>query len=90
MAQTALVQFRSRKYEECLQTINELLEIRQNDPKVGHNLGIAQFYKSSCTKLDDLTKVFDNVSIQVMMTPVVTNIKKLMRVCITMMNFDCI
>lgn len=68
MAQTALVQFQSRKYEECLQTINELLEIRQNDPKVCHNLGIAQFYKSSCTRLDELTKVFDNVSIQVTTT----------------------
>ncbi|EDV29821.1 uncharacterized protein TRIADDRAFT_52629 [Trichoplax adhaerens] len=64
LAQKALLQFHSRKYEECLRTINELLEIRQNDPKVCHNLGVAQFYKSSCTKLDELTKVFDSVLIQ--------------------------
>lgn len=45
-------EFEQRDYESCLGHMKSLLANRPQDPKVLHNLYVAEFYLSNCRKID--------------------------------------
>ncbi|XP_068694299.1 CCR4-NOT transcription complex subunit 10-like isoform X2 [Montipora foliosa] len=56
LANNAHVEFESRQYDRCLLSLNKLLELRKNDPKVQHNRTVAQFYLVNCTGSEECGK----------------------------------
>lgn len=53
LANNAHVEFESKQFDRCLSSLNKLLELRKNDPKVQHNKTVAQFYHSNCTGTEE-------------------------------------
>ncbi|ORY21488.1 TPR-like protein [Neocallimastix californiae] len=40
----ATINFQNKNYEECINNLNELLKSNSNDPKILHNLAVAEYY----------------------------------------------
>ncbi|XP_009340640.2 CCR4-NOT transcription complex subunit 10 isoform X1 [Pyrus x bretschneideri] len=60
-AQDALLQFQSGKFDKCLTALSECLKRKPNDPKISHNIGLAEFYRDGCSDPKRLLDVLNNV-----------------------------
>ncbi|KAI4380466.1 hypothetical protein MLD38_006653 [Melastoma candidum] len=61
MAKEALARFQSRKYGECLELLYQLLQKKEDDPKVLHNIAIAEFFRDDCSDPKKLLEALDKV-----------------------------
>ncbi|XP_022083973.1 CCR4-NOT transcription complex subunit 10-like isoform X2 [Acanthaster planci] len=64
MASVASTDFEAGQYAPCLEKLHALSKLRGSDVKVGHNLMVAKFYQSGCTRNDDLRKALGQVCTQ--------------------------
>ncbi|GMH04554.1 hypothetical protein Nepgr_006394 [Nepenthes gracilis] len=49
LAKEAAALFQSRKYAECVDVLNQLLQKKEYDPKVLHNIALAEFFRDGCS-----------------------------------------
>ncbi|GAB4828245.1 hypothetical protein Ancab_035157 [Ancistrocladus abbreviatus] len=61
LAKEATALFQARKYGECVDVLNQLLQKKEDDPKVLHNLGLAEFFQDGCSDPKKLLEVLMNV-----------------------------
>lgn len=52
-ARQAKQEFEKQQYDNCISTMNKLTQNRTMDPKVIHNKGVAEFYQSKFTKIEE-------------------------------------
>ncbi|CAM6122213.1 unnamed protein product [Calypogeia fissa] len=61
LAKEAAMLFKAQRYAECLHVLEQLLQKKEDDPKVLHNIAVAEYYRDGCTEpqklLDVLAKV---------------------------------
>ncbi|KAG2325325.1 hypothetical protein Bca52824_008053 [Brassica carinata] len=61
LAKDALSYFQSCKFTDCIQTLIQLKQKNHNDPKVLHNMAIAEYFRGCCSNskklLEDLNSV---------------------------------
>nr|XP_004287280.2 PREDICTED: LOW QUALITY PROTEIN: CCR4-NOT transcription complex subunit 10 [Fragaria vesca subsp. vesca] len=60
-AQEALLQFQSGKFDQCLTALQECLKRKSGDPKILHNIGLAEFYRDGCSDPKRLLEVLNDV-----------------------------
>ncbi|KAL6221652.1 hypothetical protein ACLB2K_005048 [Fragaria x ananassa] len=60
-AQEALLQFQSGKFDQCLTALQECLKRKPGDPKILHNIGLAEFYRDGCSDPKRLLEVLNDV-----------------------------
>ncbi|CBI28248.3 unnamed protein product, partial [Vitis vinifera] len=61
LAKDAALLFQSRKFSECLDVLNQLLQKKEDDPKVLHNIAIAEYFRDGCSDPKKLLEVLNNV-----------------------------
>ncbi|KAK8283655.1 hypothetical protein V6Z12_D08G109500 [Gossypium hirsutum] len=61
LAKDAALYFQSRKFAECVGVLNQLNSKKENDPKVLHNIAIAEFFRDGCSDPKKLLEVLNNV-----------------------------
>ncbi|XVE98376.1 hypothetical protein REPUB_Repub03eG0101500 [Reevesia pubescens] len=61
LAKDAALYFQSRKFAECIEVLNQLKPKKEDDPKVLHNLAIAEFFRDGCSDPKKLLEVLNNV-----------------------------
>ncbi|XP_022731692.1 CCR4-NOT transcription complex subunit 10-like isoform X3 [Durio zibethinus] len=62
LAKDAALYFESRKFDECLDVLNQLKQNKEDDPKqVLHNIAIAEFFRDGCSDPKKLLEVLNNV-----------------------------
>ncbi|GAB4832822.1 hypothetical protein Ancab_006839 [Ancistrocladus abbreviatus] len=61
LAKEAAALFQARKYGECVEILNQLLERKDADLKVLHNIGLAEFLRDGCSDPKKLLEVLMNV-----------------------------
>ncbi|KAJ0984337.1 hypothetical protein J5N97_002693 [Dioscorea zingiberensis] len=64
LAKEAAALFQSRRYSECVDLLKQLSRLKEDDPKVVHNIAVAEYFRDGCTDprklLDVLTKERSN------------------------------
>lgn len=60
-AKEAFVLFQSDKFSECFDLLNQLLQKKQGDPKILHNIAVAEFLRDGCSDPKKLVEVLVNV-----------------------------
>ncbi|XP_057968506.1 uncharacterized protein LOC131157997 [Malania oleifera] len=61
LAKDAGLLFQSRKFAECVDVLNQLLQKKEDDPKVLHNIAIAEYFRDGCSDPKKLLEVLNNV-----------------------------
>ncbi|KAL2534847.1 Tetratricopeptide repeat (TPR)-like superfamily protein [Abeliophyllum distichum] len=61
LAKEAAVLFQAGKLVDCLGVLNQLLQKREDDPKVLHNIAIAESVQDGCSDPKRLIEVLENV-----------------------------
>lgn len=61
LAKEAEVMFQGRRFEECVEVLNQLLHKKGNDPKVLHNIAVAEYFRDGCSDPRCLLDVFHKV-----------------------------
>ncbi|GAB2300299.1 hypothetical protein Dimus_034335 [Dionaea muscipula] len=61
LAKEAAALFQSRKYAECVDLLNQLLQKNPDDLKVLHNIAIAEFFNEGCSNPKKLLEALINV-----------------------------
>ncbi|XWS17105.1 hypothetical protein CRYUN_Cryun33cG0039300 [Craigia yunnanensis] len=61
LAKDAALYFQSRKFAECIDVLNQLKPKKEDDPKVLHNVAIAEFFWDGCSDPKKLLEVLNNV-----------------------------
>ncbi|GAV88197.1 TPR_1 domain-containing protein [Cephalotus follicularis] len=61
LAKDAALLFQSRKFDECVALLNQLLEKKDGDPKVLHNIAIAEYFRDDCSDPKKLLDALSNV-----------------------------
>ncbi|RCV10917.1 hypothetical protein SETIT_2G146300v2 [Setaria italica] len=61
MAKEAAVSFQGRRYSECVLVLKKLLEMKEGDPKVHHNMAITQSFLDGCPDPERLLKILGDV-----------------------------
>ncbi|XP_021276010.1 CCR4-NOT transcription complex subunit 10 isoform X2 [Herrania umbratica] len=61
LAKDAALYFQSRKFAECVDVLNQLKPKKEDDPKVLHNIAIAEFFRDGCSDPKKLLEVLNNV-----------------------------
>ncbi|KAE9609740.1 hypothetical protein Lal_00006566 [Lupinus albus] len=61
LAKDAALHFQSGKFAECVEVLIQLLQKKQNDPKVLHNIAIAEFFRDACSDPKKLLEVLKSV-----------------------------
>ncbi|KAK7292044.1 hypothetical protein RIF29_07675 [Crotalaria pallida] len=61
LAKDAALHFQSGKFAECVDVLNQLLQKKQHDPKVLHNIAIAEFFRDGCSDPKKLLDVLNGV-----------------------------
>ncbi|KAI3410608.1 uncharacterized protein J3R85_018695 [Psidium guajava] len=61
LAKEAFCRFQSRKNAECLEFLHQLLQKKDDDPKVLHNIAVAEYFRDGCSDPRRLLEVLDNV-----------------------------
>ncbi|GMP60190.1 hypothetical protein CsSME_00023167 [Camellia sinensis var. sinensis] len=67
LAKDASVAFHSGKFLECVDLLNQLLQIKDDDPKILHNIAIARYFQRGCSDPKKLLEVLNNVKVCVKM-----------------------
>ncbi|XP_039027709.1 CCR4-NOT transcription complex subunit 10-like isoform X2 [Hibiscus syriacus] len=61
LAKEAALHFQSRKFAECVDVLNQLKVKKEGDPKILHNIAIAEFFWDGCSDPKKLLEVLKNV-----------------------------
>ncbi|XVF88327.1 hypothetical protein PTKIN_Ptkin19aG0041000 [Pterospermum kingtungense] len=61
LAKDAALYFQSRKFAECIDVLNQLKLKKEDDPKVLHNIAIAEFFWDGCSDPEKLLEVLNSV-----------------------------
>ncbi|OIW18591.1 hypothetical protein TanjilG_13343 [Lupinus angustifolius] len=61
LAKDAVLHFQSGKFAECVEVLNQLLHKKQHDPKVLHNIAIAEFFRDGCSDPKKLLEVLNGI-----------------------------
>ncbi|KAE8689031.1 36.4 kDa proline-rich protein-like [Hibiscus syriacus] len=61
LAKEAALHFQSRKFAECVNVLNQLKVKKEGDPKIFHNIAIAEFFRDGCSDPKKLLEVLKNV-----------------------------
>lgn len=61
LAKEAALYFQSRKFDECLDLLKQLLDKKPDDPKILHNIAIAEYFRDGCTDPKKLLEALNNV-----------------------------
>ncbi|KAG0500373.1 hypothetical protein HPP92_000445 [Vanilla planifolia] len=61
LAKEAELLFQSGRFAECVEVLNKLLSKRDGDPKVLHNIAVAEYYHHACSDPKKLLDVFSKV-----------------------------
>lgn len=61
LAKEAAFLFQSQKFVECVDVLNQLLQKKEDDPKILHNIAIAEYFRDGCSDPKKLLEVLDNV-----------------------------
>lgn len=61
LAKDAALLFQSRKFTECVDVLNQLLLNKKDDPKILHNIAIAEFFRDGYPNPKKLLEVLSNV-----------------------------
>ncbi|PKA59185.1 hypothetical protein AXF42_Ash001278 [Apostasia shenzhenica] len=61
LAKEAEVMFQSRRFTECVEILNKLLQKKDGDPKILHNIAVAEYYRDGCSDPRKLLDVFNKV-----------------------------
>uniref|UniRef100_A0A2P2L4Z7 CCR4-NOT transcription complex subunit 10 n=2 Tax=Rhizophora mucronata TaxID=61149 RepID=A0A2P2L4Z7_RHIMU len=61
LAKDAAYHFQSRRFSECLDVLNQLKPNKEDDPKVLHNIAIAEYFRDGCSNPRKLLDVLNNV-----------------------------
>ncbi|KAB1208989.1 CCR4-NOT transcription complex subunit 10 [Morella rubra] len=61
LAKEAALHFQSGKFVECVEVLNQLLLKKENDPKVFHNIAIAEYFRDGCSDPKKLLEALNNV-----------------------------
>ncbi|CAN6210200.1 unnamed protein product [Urochloa humidicola] len=61
MAKEAAVSFQGRRYSECADVLKKLLDKKEGDPKVHHNMAITQSFLDGCPDPERLLKILGDV-----------------------------
>ncbi|KAG4970754.1 hypothetical protein JHK84_036855 [Glycine max] len=63
LAKDAALHFQSGKFAECVEVLNQLLQKKQDDPKVLHNIAIAEFFRDGCSDPKKLLEVINGIKL---------------------------
>ncbi|CAI8610410.1 unnamed protein product [Vicia faba] len=61
LAKDAAMHYQSGKFGECVEVMNQLLQKKPNDPKVLHNIAIAEFFRDGCSDPKKLLEVIYSI-----------------------------
>lgn len=61
LAKEAALCFQSRKFDDCLDLLKQLLDKKPDDPKILHNIAIAEYFRDGCTDPKKLLEALNNV-----------------------------
>ncbi|KAF2318091.1 hypothetical protein GH714_041436 [Hevea brasiliensis] len=61
LAKDAALHFQSRRFVECLAVLHQLKLKKENDPKVIHNIAIAEYFHDGCSDTRKLLEVLNNL-----------------------------
>ncbi|XP_071723618.1 LOW QUALITY PROTEIN: uncharacterized protein [Rutidosis leptorrhynchoides] len=61
LAKDAALLFQSRKFDECLGILTQLLEKKSDDPKILHNIAIVDFFRDDCSDPKKLLSKLSNI-----------------------------
>ncbi|WCJ29999.1 Tetratricopeptide repeat (TPR)-like superfamily protein [Euphorbia peplus] len=61
LAKDAALHFQSRRFLDCLSVLHQLKHNKQDDPKVLHNIAIAEYFRDGCSDPRRLLEVLNNV-----------------------------
>ncbi|KAG4167513.1 hypothetical protein ERO13_A13G200800v2 [Gossypium hirsutum] len=61
LAKDAALYFQSRKLAECVDVLTELKTKKEGDPKVLHNIAIAEFLRDGCSDPKKMLEVLNNI-----------------------------
>ncbi|KAF2310596.1 hypothetical protein GH714_015189 [Hevea brasiliensis] len=61
LAKDAALHFQSRRFTECLAVLYQLKLKKEDDPKVLHNIAIAEYFRDGCSDPRKLLEVLNNV-----------------------------
>lgn len=61
LAKEALFRFQSRKYGECVEFLRQLFQKKHDDPKVLHNIAVAEYFRDGCSDPRRLLEVLNTV-----------------------------
>lgn len=61
LAKEAAAMFQARRYQECLDILSQLSQKKEDDPKVLHNIAVAEYFHDGCTDPKKLLEVLDKV-----------------------------
>ncbi|XP_059635153.1 uncharacterized protein LOC132277330 [Cornus florida] len=53
--------FHSGKFAECVDVLNQLLQKKEDDPKIRHNLAITEYFQDGCSDPNKLIEMLNNV-----------------------------
>ncbi|KAL8129607.1 hypothetical protein V2J09_018762 [Rumex salicifolius] len=61
LAKEAAMLFQSRKFVECVDVLMQLSQKKGDDPKVRHNIAVAEFFRDDCSDVRKLIQELANV-----------------------------
>ncbi|KAK4257430.1 hypothetical protein QN277_007020 [Acacia crassicarpa] len=61
LAKDAALHFQSGKFAECVEVLNQLLLEKPDDPKVLHNIAIAEYFRDGCSDPQKLIELLNGV-----------------------------
>ncbi|KAG1327921.1 CCR4-NOT transcription complex subunit 10 [Cocos nucifera] len=61
LAKEAAALFQSRRFSECIDVLNQLLQKKGEDPKVLHNIAVAEYFHDGCSDPAKLLDVLNKV-----------------------------
>ncbi|KAK6941696.1 hypothetical protein RJ641_027073 [Dillenia turbinata] len=64
LAKDAALLFQSGKFGECVDVLNQLLQKKEDDPKVLHNIAIAEYFRDGCSDPRKLLEALNKVKKQ--------------------------
>ncbi|XP_059637888.1 uncharacterized protein LOC132279852 isoform X2 [Cornus florida] len=61
LAKDAGLSFQSGKFAECIDVLKQLLQKKEDDPKIRHNIAITEYFQDGCLYPKKLLEVLNNV-----------------------------
>ncbi|XP_010250204.1 PREDICTED: CCR4-NOT transcription complex subunit 10-B-like [Nelumbo nucifera] len=61
LAKEAALLFQSRRFTECIDVLKQLLQKKEDDPKVLHNIAVAEYFQEGCFDPRKLLEVLNKV-----------------------------